>query len=188
MENASKALIMAASVLLGLMIISVGVALFNSFSDFSKTTLDKVEETKIAEWNNNFLKYYGTISTYNQDTKQDIIGPIKVTAHDIVTIANLAKQNNEKYELNENNSGNKNTYYVQVVVKKVKIDDKEKTFLNFETLPDSDKNKILQENSVIITSDDNGDKKAETKYYKCSKEPLVSDVTKRVYKIEFEPY
>lgn len=31
MENASKALIMAASVLLGLMIISVGVALFRSF-------------------------------------------------------------------------------------------------------------------------------------------------------------
>ena len=48
MENASKALIMAASVLLGLMIISVGVALFNTFSEFSRDTLDKVED--LSNW------------------------------------------------------------------------------------------------------------------------------------------
>jgi len=61
MENASKALIMAASVLLGLMIISIGVTLYSTFADFSRTTLEKVEETKLAEWNNQFLKYYGTV-------------------------------------------------------------------------------------------------------------------------------
>ena len=58
MENASRALIMAASVLLGIMIISVGVALFNTFSEFSRDTLEKVDEKKITEWNNNYLKYY----------------------------------------------------------------------------------------------------------------------------------
>ena len=47
MENASRALIMAASVLLGIMIISVGVALFNTFSEFSRDTLEKVDEKKL---------------------------------------------------------------------------------------------------------------------------------------------
>lgn len=60
MENASKALIMAATMLLGLMIVSVGVALFQSFSDLGKDTIQKVENYKISEWNNTYLKYYGT--------------------------------------------------------------------------------------------------------------------------------
>lgn len=60
MENASKAFIMAATMLLGLMIISVGVILFQSFSDLGKDTIQKVENYKISEWNNTYLKYYGT--------------------------------------------------------------------------------------------------------------------------------
>lgn len=60
MENASKALIMAATALLALMIVSVGVALFNTFSDLGKDTIEKIENNKIAEWNNTYLKYYGT--------------------------------------------------------------------------------------------------------------------------------
>ena len=94
MENASRALIMAASVLVGVMIISVGVALFNSFSEFSRSTVQKVEDAKIAEWNNNYLKYYGS---YTDDNGK--VRPIQVTAHDIVSIANSAKQNNINYEL-----------------------------------------------------------------------------------------
>ena len=89
MENASKALIIAASVLVGVMIISVGVALFNSFSEFRRSTVQKVEDAKIAEWNNNYLKYYGNYTDDNGKEK-----PIQVTAHDIVSIANSAKQNN----------------------------------------------------------------------------------------------
>ena len=44
MENASKALLMVASVLLGLMIISVGVALFNSFGGSSASIMNKIEK------------------------------------------------------------------------------------------------------------------------------------------------
>lgn len=176
MENASKALIMAATVLLGVMIISVGVALFNTFSEFGRDTLQKVEDKRIAEWNNNFLKYYGYIST--EEDKNPI--PIKVSAHDIVSVANLAKQNNENYELTKENSGNENTYYVQVIVKG--------KYQNFETESDTEKNKFLQENSLIESVDANGDKTADPKYYKCSKEPVISKVTKRVISIEFEEY
>ena len=168
MENASKALIMATSVLLGLMIISVGVALFNTFSEFSRDTLSKVEEKNIAEFNNNYIKYYGNITT--EKNGKEISKPIEVTAHDIVSVANLAKQNNEKYELENQNTYNENTYYVQVKVEKEN---------NFEKKSEQDKNKFLQENSLTEEN--------ETKYYKC-KEVKISEVTKRVMYIEFLEY
>lgn len=168
MENASRALIMAASVLLGIMIISVGVALFNTFSEFSRDTLEKVDEKKITEWNNNYLKYYGNITT--EKNGKEISKPIEVTAHDIVSVANLAKQNNENYELQNQNSYNENTYYVQVKVEKER---------NFEKKSEQDKNKFLQENSLTEVN--------ETKYYKCT-EVKISEVTNRVIYIEFIEY
>lgn len=165
MENASKALIMAASVLLGLMIISVGVALFNTFSDFSRTTLEKVEETKIAEWNNNFLKYYGSIA----QGENEQIKPIDVTVHDIITVSNFAKQNNENYELQKQQAYNENTYYVQVRVDNV---------MNFEKLSDSEKNTFIKNNSLK-------ENQSEIKYYECTN-VKISSVTKRVMYIEFK--
>lgn len=168
MENASKALIMAASVLLGLMIISVGVALFNSFYDFGRSTLDKVEEQKIAEWNNNFLKYYGNVATYDIQKQKYITESIKVTAHDIVTVANLAKENNIKYELQNENGYNENIYYVQVKVGNIN---------NFEKKTDTEKTEFIKDNSLTQTN--------ETKYYKCT-DVKVSEVTKRVMYIEFQ--
>lgn len=150
MENASKALIMATSILLGIMIISIGVALFTTFSDFGKSTLQKVEDARLAELNNNYLKYQNGYAT----------------AHDIVSVANLARQNNVKYELQDQAKYNENTYYVQVKV--------DKTY-NFEKLEEEEKNKFLKENSL------NGEN---TKYYKCD-EVKISSVTKRVMYIEF---
>ena len=148
MENASKALIIAATVLLGVMIISIGVALFNIFAEFSQSTLEKVEESKISEWNNRFTKYYGTIITEKNGNEK--IEAIPVTAHEIVSIANLAKQNNENYEIEYQTSYNENTYYVQVQVDKQ---------TNFEKLSEQEKNKFLQENSLTENN--------EVKYYKC---------------------
>lgn len=168
MENASRALIMAASVLLGIMIISVGVALFNTFSEFSRDTLEKVEAKKISEWNNNYLKYYGNITT--EKNGKEISKPIEVTAHDIVSVANLAKQNNEKYELENQDGYKENTFYVQVKVEKEK---------NFEKKTKQDKNKFLQENALTEEN--------ETKYYKCI-QVKISEETKRVIYIEFEEY
>ena len=168
MENASKALIMAASILLGLMIISVGVALFNTFSEFSRDTLEKVEEKKLAEWNNNYLKYYGIMAV--EENGKYISKPIEVTAHDIVSVANLAKQNNENYELENQSAYDENSYYVQVQVDKKN---------NFEKSTEQEKNIFLQENSLTEEN--------ETKYYKCT-EVKISEVTKRVMYIKFVEY
>ena len=87
MENASKALLMAAGVLVGVLILSLMVTLFTSASMLSKD----YDETKSAEavqrFNANFIKYVGK----------------DLTIHDAVTISNFAKANgvsvlNAKYE------------------------------------------------------------------------------------------
>lgn len=166
MENASKALIMAASVLVGLMIISIGVALFSSFSEFSKSTIEKVEETKISEWNQNYLKYYGK-TTVIEDGKvetQDIL----VTAHDIVTVANHARQNNEKYDLLSQTKPDKNTYYVQVNVGDIS---------SFQNKTQDEKNEFLKNNTLKNDG--------QVKYYICT-DYEISEVTKRVIWIEFK--
>lgn len=159
MENASKALIMAATVLLGVMIISVGVALFNTFSDFSSSTVEKMEEKQISEWNNTYLKYQGST---------------QVTAHDIISVINSAAQNNKNYFEDETNkikyAGNENYYYVKVSINGI---DKG---TNAESWNEEEKMQFLKENSL---TDEN-----ETMYFKCTN-VNISSATKRVYSITF---
>lgn len=93
MENASKALIMAGTMLLGIMLISLTVYLFSSFARSSSSMYAIMEEPEITRFNSQFLKYYGT--TINED---GTTSPIPCTAHDIISLANLAKQYNEQNE------------------------------------------------------------------------------------------
>lgn len=83
MENASKALIMAAGVLIGLLILSLAVYLIVSFGTTSRTLHKQNEEQQIAQFNSQFTAYEG---------KEGI------TIHDIVSIANLATETNKHYE------------------------------------------------------------------------------------------
>ena len=77
MENASKALLMAAGVLIGVLILSLIVTLFASAGSLS----NEYEKTKKAEaiqqFNVNFTKYLGQ----------------ELTIHQVVTICNFAKNN-----------------------------------------------------------------------------------------------
>ncbi len=50
MENASKALVMAAEVVIGIMIISLGVYLFATYSQTSKEIFDKRTEQQIVQF------------------------------------------------------------------------------------------------------------------------------------------
>ena len=168
MENASKALIMAASVLLGVMIISIGVALFNSFSNFGADTTAKIQEKQISEFNNNFLKYYGKIT--KTEGNKTIIENIKVTAHDIVSIANLAKKNNEAYEIADKKKYDDTTYYIQVNFKNTQLELKDENYYT-----DFLKKNLLQDNQI------------DNKYFMCS-EVHISSITKRVTYIMFDDY
>lgn len=117
MENATKALMMAAGVLLGICILSVAAFLFSSMGQFSAETEAKKQDQQIAEFNSRFTKY--------QDAKD-------VTIYDIISLANFAKENNQFYELTaqdfEENAESAATHYIRV-----QLDTK-----NLETLKDEE--------------------------------------------------
>lgn len=94
MENASKALIMSAGILIGVIILSIAVYLFTAFGSTSKEIQEQVDARVIAEFNNNFLKYQGSE---------------KCTIHDIVNLAKFAQKTNEELDVRYNNE-----YYIHV--------------------------------------------------------------------------
>lgn len=80
MENASKALLMAAGVLIGILILSLMVTLFLSAREVSSRH-DQVKKTEeVEQFNANFTKYVGK----------------NITMHQVITINNFAKIENNK--------------------------------------------------------------------------------------------
>lgn len=171
MENASKALTIAASVLLGLMIVSVGVVLFKSFGGFSREINTEIQKKQIAEFNTQFLKYEG--QSFNSETKQNEI--IKITTHDIVTLANLAQKNNIEYELTnqaQSKKKNENTYYVQI-----NLEDGTSTNRNLEKWTEKELTNFIQENNMTQNN--------KMKYYYIN-DIIISNITGRVTYVEIK--
>lgn len=144
MENASKALLLAAEVLIGVLILSLMVYLFVTFGLSSAEIGEQIDENRLAEFNNQYNKYVG---------KDD------VTIYDIVSVANLAKENNKYYELDTSTSGN---YYISVKIGNTSI---EKYSLDYLT------DRYIKNES------------GELKKYSCDVE--YSDATGRVKKVLF---
>ena len=119
-ENASRALIMAAGVLVGVLLLSLAVYLFTIFGNFGSEMTTQMNEKNLSEFNAQFTKY---------ESYQDENGKWQNTcrAQDVVTIANLAKENNNKYEYTVSDA-NTGYYYVKVIVKNVSSNYKD----NFE--------------------------------------------------------
>lgn len=78
MENASKALLMAAGILIGILIISLMVVLFISSTSVNKEYEQTKQSEVVQQFNVNFTKFVGK----------------NLTIHDVVTICNFAKSNN----------------------------------------------------------------------------------------------
>ena len=57
MENASKALIMAGGVLIGLMILGALILMFNSLSSYQNTNQQGEAEAQVVEFNNQYVTY-----------------------------------------------------------------------------------------------------------------------------------
>lgn len=89
MENASKALIMAGGVLIGILIISLAVYLFTDFGSTSAQINAQNSQKQITEFNSKFTAYEGY---------KDKDGNWKITIYDIITLAGYAKENNEYYK------------------------------------------------------------------------------------------
>lgn len=79
MENASKALIMAAEILLGVIFLSLFVLAYFGWETFANKINTNLEQTEIQEFNDKFFAYEGKTN---------------LTAHDVVTIVSLAHEYN----------------------------------------------------------------------------------------------
>lgn len=93
MENASKALIMAGGVLIGVLILSLAAYLFVDLGSTSAEITAQNEEKQITEFNSKFTSYEGY---------KDNEGNWQITIYDIISLAAYAKENNEYYEDVEN--------------------------------------------------------------------------------------
>ena len=157
MENASKALLMAAGVLIGILILSLAVYLFATFGATSAEVHRQNDANRINEFNTQFTSYEG---------KQDI------TIYDVITVANLATENNINYELKEiqfSSDGVATNYYIQVFFRNRAIE------RGFETSTPVNYNDLLLQ-EIDKTS-------GKLTNFKCK--TYVSSITQRVYRIDF---
>ena len=100
MENASKALIMAAGILIGVLILSLAAYLIATFGA-SSAEIQRINEDKIiAEFNSQFTVY---------DGRNDL------TIYDVLTVTSYAIENNNKYGLEFTwDNSEKDDYYITV--------------------------------------------------------------------------
>lgn len=81
MENASQALIIAGTILIALIILSIGVYLVSNYMKVGQSYEQTKETTEITKFNVNFTKF---------ERREDI------TAQEIITLKNFAKNYDEK--------------------------------------------------------------------------------------------
>lgn len=86
MENASKALLMATSVLIGVLLLSLMAYLFLFMSNYAGTVQDNLNAKEIYEFNVQFQQY---------EDREDL------TAHEVQTIINLVENYNSKFDAKE---------------------------------------------------------------------------------------
>ncbi len=174
MENASKALIMAGSVLVGVLILSLAAYLFVTFAGYSRQQTDAIAQKHRNQFNQQFLQYEGTEPVPGTEDK---FRPIVVTAHDIISLANLAQQNNQEQEVDDyqpkNNSQDEYQQYISVQVKGEQE--------NLEKWTKTQRDAFISAGTDVIAYEGS----YYPRYYQCTQVKL-SGQTGYVYRIEFE--
>lgn len=102
MENASKALIMAGGILIGVLLISLAVYLFIDFGSTSAEINAQNAQKQLTEFNSKFTSY----QNYEN-----------ITIYDIITLAGYAKENNEYYGVDKYDD----EYYIDVYINRRSI-------------------------------------------------------------------
>lgn len=121
MENATKVLIMAATVLISVVIVSFAIYLATSLSSYSSEITEQTTADQIAQFNAQFTQYQYYKNTYNvkDENGKDVenVEENTTTIYDIITVANLAKENNENYGFDTyQGNATENTLYITVAV------------------------------------------------------------------------
>ncbi len=164
MENASKALIIAGEVLVAVLVITLMVSMFVAFSNFSSNMHERLSNEQIGKFNGKFTIYDGRIN---------------ITAQDIVTTINFAKQANDARELYYD-TRTSSDYYTTVF-----IDGKDvfnsSSFVNNQDKYDNELPQILSK----FLNDDNANYpsyKNNTVYFSCN----ASNIKKHNDEITFD--
>lgn len=166
MENASKALIMAASILIGIIILSLAVYLFVTFGYSSAKMYQEIETARLDEFNTQFTSY---------ENKND------TTIYDIISVVNLAKENNKYYNLDE--QGN-NNFYINIEAKGIGAENIKDYAL--EKKDDNILNNYIEkdQNNMDKVTDDSGTEYTVMPTYTCK--VTINETTNRVSKVSFE--
>ena len=161
MENASKALIMAASILIGIMVVSFAVYIFSLFGDFAYNVESNREAQQLESFNSNFSKYKGLTD---------------ISPHDIVSVINMAQENNKKYGYSKSDASSvsNNDSYIKVNIAGIAgkpewwDEDEIATFLTDNML-----NNLDDSNKEILSR------------FTCT-DVKYGEASKRVYEIDFK--
>ena len=159
MENASKALMIGASVLIGILILSLGVYLFIFFSNYVGNAQEQMSASELAEFNDKYMKYDGKSN---------------LTIQDVITVKNLALENNKSH-FGYNFSTDRASKYNDLI----------DVYLGTATNPE---NKLLfdiVDETVLEQEIETGEGNISYNptMYKCK--VLINNTTGRVYKIYF---
>ena len=101
MENASKALIIAGEILIGVLILSLASYIIIQFGSFSKNMNDQISATEIRSFNVKFTSFSERCN---------------ISMQEIATIVNFAKQSNNKYNAKQGDA-----YYVDVKIDGISV-------------------------------------------------------------------
>lgn len=142
MENGSRALIMAAEILIAIMVLGLFAATVLIFGRFSKSVHKQMTDTQIGAFNQNFFKL---------DNRIDI------TAQEIATVINFAKTQNDKNGLSFNDK-EESIFYINVFIDGKSYFSKDmgmnETIYNDKKLFQNKLNEFLNENNLNYYSCD----------------------------------
>lgn len=99
MENASKALLMGASILIAVLILGVATRFFNSASSVTKQYDQTMEATQVSTFNSNFTKFAGAVVNDSNSELQQY-----ATIYDVISTANFAYNYNSQMSLEPENT------------------------------------------------------------------------------------
>lgn len=175
MENASKALLMAAGVLIGILILSLAVYLFATFGNTSAQLHQQKEEQQLNQFNTQFSSY---------------VGKEGITIYDVVSVANLATESNIYYEYAKRASSDGKDNYIAVIFKNSDINgyhgqNIEKGFTDDAADIRNYYNTLISVDlaNMEIPSDLDDPDVSYLTQYECQVE--ISKTTQRVYKVTF---
>ena len=171
MENATQALLIAAGVLIGIMILSLGVALYAELDSYVQSSHENIEFTELNKFNTQFTNYIN----YVNDVKQ-----FDLTIQDIVTVANLAYQNNLDNGAEVTERESENSLYVAVYLNNKPIEYIISGNVDDPKLTSTEEEKLTA--TALLNTELNKDTK-----YKCNSDDIkFSNATGRVYAVYFE--